>query len=87
LNEVPGTQPAFTDGVSHRNVETVLGRLATDPRLRRQFFANPSGALAELCSHGLELSAIELDALASTEAAAIHMFANAIDPRIRRADT
>jgi hypothetical protein len=68
-------------------VETVIGRLATDPRLRRQFLENPSGALAELCRQGMELSAIELDGLASTDATAIRTFANAIDPRIRRADT
>jgi hypothetical protein len=68
-------------------VETVIGRLATDPRLLRQFLENPSGTLAELCSQGLELSAIELDGLASTDATAIRTFANAIDRRIRRADT
>jgi hypothetical protein len=73
--------------VAHRNVETVLGRLATDPKLRRRFLEDPLGTLKVLCDEGLELSVIEFEALASTDAASIRSFADAIDPRIRKADT
>jgi hypothetical protein len=82
-----GIHPAFTAGVAHRNVETVLGRLATDPKLRRGFLEDPLGTLKVLCDEGLELSAIEFEALASTDAASIRSFADAIDPRIRKAGT
>ena len=72
--------------VTHRNVETLLGRLATDPVLRRRFAENPAGLLEELRQHGYELTGVEADALASTDADAIRSFADALDRRIRKAD-
>ena len=72
--------------MAHRNVETLIGRLATDPVLRRRFSDNPLALLHELQDHGFELTAVELEALASTDADAIRAFANALDRRIRRAE-
>lgn len=72
--------------VTHRNVETLIGRLATDPVFRRRFVADPVALLDELRARGYELTLVELEALASTKADAIETFADALDRRIRRAD-
>jgi len=72
--------------MTHRNVETLIGRLATDPSLRRRFVADPVAVLDELRAVGYELTLVELEALASTSGSAIESFAGALDPRIRRAD-
>lgn len=69
----------------HRNVEQLLGRLATDPELRRRFAANPERVLRELVGAGLELTEVELAALAATRPESIHSFAAALDARLRRA--
>jgi hypothetical protein len=72
--------------VTHRNVETLIGRLATDPLLRRRFADDPATVLRELQGEGFELTPTELDALAATDPDAIRSFAESIDRRIRRAD-
>jgi hypothetical protein len=73
--------------VTHRNVETVIGRLATDPLIRRRFVENPAAVLRQLQEEGCELTAVEIDALAATDPEAIRSFAQSIDRRIRKADT
>lgn len=70
----------------HRNVETLLGRLVTDPTLLRRFAGDPAAVLAELRALGLELTAIEAEALASTDPEAIRRLAAALDRRLRKAD-
>ena len=72
--------------MTHRNVETLIGRLATDPALRRRFALDPTTVLQELRAQGFELTLVELEALASTDVDAIRSFAEALDRRIRRAD-
>ncbi len=69
----------------HKSVETVIGRLATDPELRRRFVASPAAVLAELGAGGLELTSVELEALAAIDTAALHAFAGSLDRRLRRA--
>jgi hypothetical protein len=69
----------------HKNVETVIGRLATDAVLRRRFAADPRAVLAELVAQGLELTPIERDALASTHADALGALAASLDARLRKA--
>lgn len=71
--------------MTHRNVEALLGRLATDPSLRSRFVEDPGRLLRELMGEGYELTAVELEALASTNADAIRSFADTLDRRIRRA--
>jgi hypothetical protein len=73
-------------GMSHRTVETLLGRLATDPALRRRFAEDREALLEEFRSLGYELTAIELEALASTEPNAIDRFAQSLDERLRKAE-
>jgi hypothetical protein len=72
--------------VTHRNVETLIGRLATDPAFRRRFADDATGVLDELREQGYELTPVEREALASLDARAITSFAEALDRRIRRAD-
>jgi hypothetical protein len=69
----------------HKHVEQLLGRLATDPKLRRRFAANPGALLRELAESGLELTEIEFEALATTDPEALRAFAAALDARLRRA--
>ena len=73
--------------MTHRNVETVIGRLATDPLIRRRFAENPAAVLKQFQEEGCELTAVEVDALAATDPEAIRSFAQAIDRRIRKAET
>jgi len=71
--------------MSHRGVEIVLGRLATDEAAQQRFRESPAAALAELAGTGLELNAVELAALAALTPNALRQFADALDPRLRMA--
>jgi hypothetical protein len=71
--------------MSHRGVEIVLGRLATDDAVRQRFRQAPASALRELMALGVELSAVELMALESLDPSALHRFALALDPRLQKA--
>jgi hypothetical protein len=71
--------------MSHRGVENVLGRLATDPEARKRFRLAPVEALNELISLGLVLTAVEIEALKSLDPTALDRFAHALDRRLQRA--
>lgn len=66
----------------HRNVERLIGRLATDPELQRRFSERPLEVLRE---QGLELTPTELEALAALSPEAFRDFSDRLDPRIRKA--
>ena len=70
--------------MSHRGVEIVLGRLATDEEMRRRFRSSPTQALRDLVAVGLELTAVELAALQSLDPSAVHRFARSLDPRLQK---
>ena len=70
--------------MSHRNVEVLIGRLATDPRLRRRFEDGPIPLLHELIAQGYELTTIEIDALATIDTDAIRVLTGTLDPRLRK---
>jgi hypothetical protein len=70
--------------VTHKHVESVLGRLATDAALRLRFLENAIAVLEDLRAQGAELSDTEFDALARTNADAIQSFARTLDRRIRK---
>jgi predicted transcriptional regulator len=72
--------------MTHRNVEQLLGRLLTDPALRRRFGESPEQCLAVLSQQGLELSAVEVEALATTDADSLETLAERLDRRLRKAD-
>jgi hypothetical protein len=66
----------------HTNVERLIGRLVTDPESLRRFALQPTGTLI---AQGLELTPVELAALAALDPAALRALAAALDPRLRRA--
>ena len=70
--------------MSHRSVEQFLGRLATDPDLRRRLRHDPHATVAAFQDEGHELSAIEREALARTAPDAVETFAASLDGRIQR---
>lgn len=72
--------------MSQRNVEWVIGRLATDEAFRSRFAADPGGAVAELVEGGLALTRCERHAIASLDARAVRRFADQLDPRIQKSD-
>lgn len=71
--------------MTQRNVELVLGRLLTDDELRARFLADARGMLAGVVAQGLELTSVETDALAATDAELFRLGASALDPRILKA--
>ena len=77
---------AMTRGMSHRNVEMLIGRLATDAELRRRFEHGPGALLRELIDAGCELTTIEREALATIDSEAIRTFAGTLDSRLRKLD-
>ncbi|HVR11365.1 MAG TPA: Os1348 family NHLP clan protein [Thermoanaerobaculia bacterium] len=70
--------------MSQRNVELVIGRLATDEDFRRRFAANPEAALAQAAGLGLELTAVERHALVDLEMDACESFAARLDSRLQK---
>jgi len=72
--------------MAHRNVEQLLGRLLTDPALRRRFAEAPERCLAALSQEGLELSAVEVEALATTAPDSLRALAERRDRRLRKVD-
>jgi hypothetical protein len=71
--------------MSHRGVEIVLGRLATDEAVRRRFRQDPAHVLRELMAMGVELSPVELSALERLDPDAIQRFAHTLDARLQKA--
>jgi len=65
----------------HRNVEVLIGRLATDPGLQRRFAEQPLEVLRE---QRLELNEIEIAALAAIDPEAFRAFTAVLDARLRR---
>ncbi|HEV3456533.1 MAG TPA: Os1348 family NHLP clan protein [Thermoanaerobaculia bacterium] len=70
--------------MSQRNVELVIGRLATDEDFRRRFAGDPEAALALAAGCGVELTAVERQALLDLEMDACERFAARVDPRLQK---
>jgi putative modified peptide len=71
--------------MSQKNVERIIGRLATDEEFRRLFQADPGKAVRELNEQGVELTRSEVAALAATDASVFDRVAEALDPRLQKA--
>ena len=72
--------------MSQRNVEYVIGKLATDERLRGEFERDPNGVLAGMVEGGMELTECELWALRRVDPRELERFARAVDPRLQKTD-
>jgi hypothetical protein len=70
--------------MSHENVERVIGRMVTDQGFRRRFAERPFEALFEVVASGVELTTVELQALAGMDSALVARFADSLDPRIQK---
>jgi hypothetical protein len=70
--------------VSQRHVERVIGRLLTDEGFREQYAADPVATLRDLRACGLELTEVEIRALAGLDLGAFAACADAVDPRLRK---
>lgn len=70
--------------MSQRNVEQVIGKLATDEGFRRQFEVNREAALTETMANGLQLTPVEQRALLDLDVNACERFAGCLDPRIQK---
>jgi hypothetical protein len=70
--------------MSQRNVERVIGKLATDEDFRRRFTAGREEVLAEAVACGFELTPVERRALGELDIDACERFASCLDPRIQK---
>jgi hypothetical protein len=70
--------------MSQRNVETVIGRLATDEDFRRRFETERQKLVEELVAAGLQLTPVEQRALLDLNFGACKRFANCLDPRLQK---
>jgi hypothetical protein len=70
--------------MSHKCVETIIGKLATDEGFRHRFLQDALGALEEARQQGCELTAVEIRALATTDPEVIRLLADGIDGRLQK---
>ena len=71
--------------MSQKNVELIIGKLATDEEFRRRFRQDPGQMVQELAERGVELTKAEGAALVATDAGVFDRVADAIDPRLQKA--
>jgi len=72
--------------MSHKCVEAIIGKLATDEGFRRRFLEDAAGALEEVRKLGVELTPVEVQALAAMDQDVIRFFASGIDQRLQKVD-
>jgi len=72
--------------MSQLYVERIIGLLATDEALRRQFTKNPGGTLEKLIERGMDLNPCERGSLASLSPLELARFAQVIDARLQKSD-
>lgn len=73
--------------MSQNSVEQVIGRMVTDEGFRRKFERKPIETLFEIVASGVELTTVELRALAAMDPTLVARFADALDPRILKIGT
>lgn len=71
--------------MAQRSVEILLGKLVTDEEIRLRFRAAPEAVFAAARAQGLELSAVEVEALRTLDVRALDELAGALDPRLQKA--
>lgn len=70
--------------MSHKNVEIVIGRLATDECFRTRFFSDPAATLRQLRESGLDLNRQETEALLGMPVGLWNVLASWVHPRLQK---
>ena len=70
--------------MSQRNVQLIIGQILTDEEFRFDFLDRPIETLSGLRERGVELTDVEIDALAQTDRPFWLIAAEWIDPRLQR---
>lgn len=71
--------------MGQRSIEILVGRLVTDEELRQRFIAAPLETLRLVQQQGLELTAVELDALLASPVSLWTSLAAVLDERLQKA--
>jgi hypothetical protein len=70
--------------MAQKTVQLIIGQILTDEEFRSDFLQRPIATLAALRDRGLELTNVEVDALARTDRQLWLCGAEWLDPRIQR---
>ena len=70
--------------MSQRGVERTIGRLVTDEEFRRKFATDPVAILEDGLGCGVELTNLEVQALATIDRNLLERLADTLDPRIQK---
>jgi hypothetical protein len=70
--------------MSQRTVQLIIGQILTDEEFRSSFLDQPTATLTALRDRGLELTNVEIDALAQTDRRFWAVGAEWIDTRLQR---
>ena len=70
--------------MAQRNVQLIIGQILTDEEFRSDFLDRPLETLGSLRERGVELTDVEIDALARTDRPFWLIAAEWIDPRLQR---
>ena len=79
-----GAVLAFLKGVQ-RHIERLIGRLVTDEDFRDAFQRNPQQTLIDAAAWGVDLSAIEVEAMLATDQTLWDRIATELDSRLQKA--
>jgi hypothetical protein len=71
--------------MSQKNVELIIGKLATDEEFRRSYRLDPARTVLALLNSGIELTRCERTALVSMDPRFLEEFAESLDPRLQKA--
>ena len=71
--------------MSQRNVELIVGRLATDEDFRARFRKGPEALLRGLVTDGVELTSTEIASILACADRCLEALAASIDPRLQKA--
>lgn len=71
--------------MSQRNVESIIGRLATDEEFRRLFNTDRERTIQAEMERGTDLTRSEIAALVATDVSVFDRVAEALDPRLQKA--
>jgi hypothetical protein len=70
--------------MSQRTVQLIIGQILTDEEFRSSFLDQPTATLTALRDRGMELTNVEIDALAQTDRRFWAVGAEWIDTRLQR---